>query len=100
MQFECPLRPERSDARGESADQLADAAVDHEEVVDHLLVSGAVDAALRARRLPLVDLEVVEQMLPVDVVDDVEVPTADAAGFGFFCCGFRRIRFDFDVGGS
>ena len=95
MQIQSPLRAEGANARGKRTDQLADSSVDHQKVVDHPLVSRAVDAADRTYRLSLVELEVIEEMRPECVVDDFKVFEADAARFRFRVR--RVVLLDLDV---
>ena len=56
------LCAKRSDASSMRADELLNPSVDDEEVVDEVLVGGAVDATLRADRLADVRLQMRQQM--------------------------------------
>ena len=98
MHIKSPLSAERSNARSKRTDQLGHSSVNHQKVVDHLLVSGAIDSADRTGRLAIVDLEVVEQMRSVNIVDGVESLEADAARFGI---EIGRVQaFDLHVAGT
>ena len=56
-------RPKGFDAfRVKIADEFFDAAVTHKEVIQHAVVSEAVDGTLRAHRLPFVVLQVPQQV--------------------------------------
>ena len=63
------------------ADEFLHSSVDDEEVVDEVLVGGAVDATLRANRLAEVRLQMPQQMQAILVGGDVKRPPADAATF-------------------
>ena len=82
MHIEGPLSTKRPYARRERTDQLVHSSMNHQEVVNHFLVSGAIDSADRTDRLAIEELEVVEQMRSVNIVDGVESLEADAARFG------------------
>ena len=82
VNVQSPLRAKRADARRMRTDELLDARVYNEEVVDHLLVDAAVRAANGTDRLAAVLLHVLQQMEAERVVDDGEALEADAARFG------------------
>ena len=63
------------------ANELLHSPVDDEEVINEVLVRGAVDATLRANRLAEVRLQMPQQMQAILVGGDVKRPPADAATF-------------------
>ena len=79
MQIQRPLRAKGSHARGKSADDLPHSSVDHQEVVYHPLVSGAVNATDWTTAFPLIDFQMLEQVRPVDIVHFVEALVTNAA---------------------
>ena len=63
-------------------DQLLYSAVHSEKVIDHILVSGAIDdATMRTNRFSLMRLHVGQQMLSVFVLGVIEFLRADATFF-------------------
>ena len=83
MHLQRPLRPKGSDASWMMTNELLNLPVSHEEVVDHLLVLSAVDAALGTAGLPLVSLQVMQQMQSVGIGRVFKVSITDAASFCF-----------------
>ena len=75
------LRAKRSDASSMRANELLHSSVDDEEVVDEVLVGGAVDTTLRAHRLADVRLQMRQQMQAILVGVGVERLAAEAATF-------------------
>ena len=75
------LRAKGSDASSMRADELLHSSVDDEEVVDEVLVGGAVDATLRADRLTDVRLHMRQQMQAILVGVTVKLQAADATTF-------------------
>ena len=67
VHFECSLRSETPHARSMQTNELLDSSVGHQEVIDHLLVMSAVDAALRTARFAFVHLHVLQQVQSVIV---------------------------------
>ena len=63
------------------ADEFLHFSVDDEEVVDEVLVGGAVDATLRADRLADVRLQMRQQMQAILVRVAVKLQAADATTF-------------------
>ena len=60
--FEFFVRPKDSDAIVDAANEFINAAVRHEEVVDHAAMGEAVDAALRALRFAREEFQMLEEM--------------------------------------
>ena len=70
-----------SDASRMRTNEFLQSSVDDEEVVDDLFVGSAVDATLRADRLPAIRLQMRQQMQAILVSVAVEMLKADAAIF-------------------
>ena len=79
VEIEAPLRPEGSAADGKGANEFVHSAVEKQEVVCHLVVRAAVRPAFRTHRLPLVRLQVIQQMKSKFVVHLTELEEANAA---------------------
>ena len=64
-------------------DQLLDSRVNHEKVIDHLLVMSTINSTDQTKGLAFVTFDVTQQMGPELVVDRSETLEADAARLCF-----------------
>ena len=79
MKVEAFLRPEGSAARRKRADEFVDSAVDRQEVVSHLVIGATLRSTFRTDGLPLVRLQVIQQMKSELVVHLRKLHAANAA---------------------
>ena len=79
MHIQSSLRPERPHASSMRADQFSHFSVHHEHVIKHLFKSSALHPANGTRRLPAVELQMIEQMKSVLVRFRVADLITDAA---------------------
>ena len=78
MQLERSFGSEASDASGMRTHEFIDASMNDEEVVDEAFEVAAVDAALRAQRLPSIGLQMMQKMKAIFVRVALEGQAADA----------------------